>query len=265
MKRVLITGCSTGIGRATALELTRRGYEVIASARRPETLTGLPVTAMLPLDVDDQASVDAAVAAAGDIDVLVNNAAWGIAGPIERVPLERTRAMFETNVFGVIRLTQAVVPQMRERGAGAIVNISSGAGRISTPLNGYYAATKHAIEAISEAMYYELGHFRIRVAIVEPGAIATSWDENEEWAGVDSAPYDDLFRQMRAGDGNLGDGDPLPGPEVVAQTIAEAIETAEPKLRWPVGANIGTVLAARARMDDATFEKAFRASYKLQW
>lgn len=128
MTRVLITGCSTGIGRATAAALAERGYDVVATARREGSIDDLGVAQRLVLDVDDDASVRAAVEAAGEVDVLVNNAGWGAIGPIETIPLEQVRAMYDTNVFGVVRMLQAVLPGMRERGGGRVVNVSSAAG-----------------------------------------------------------------------------------------------------------------------------------------
>jgi NADP-dependent 3-hydroxy acid dehydrogenase YdfG len=147
--RILITGCSTGIGRASAVELTKRGHEVVATARRPDSIADLDVAATLTLDVDDQSSVDAAVAAAGKIDALVNNAGYEISGPGELVPIDEVKAMFETNVFGTLRMMQAVIPQLRERGSGVIVNLSSVAGRVSQPYGHFYSATKHAVEALT--------------------------------------------------------------------------------------------------------------------
>jgi NAD(P)-dependent dehydrogenase (short-subunit alcohol dehydrogenase family) len=264
MSRVLITGCSTGIGRATAVELGRRRYEVIATARRLETIRDLDAAAKLPLDIDDDASVAAAVEAAGTVDVLVNNAAWGITGPIEKVPLQEIRALFETNVFGVLRMTQAVIPLFRERGGGTIVNVSSAAGRMVAPLDGAYSATKHAVEAITEALHYELGHFGIRVAMVEPGYVATAWSENERWRGIDAPPYDELYRQLSAGyeEGYAN----AASPEVVAKTIAEAIETDEPRLRWPVAApHLEARLAWRAQHGDAAFKEAMWTVLGLDW
>src|SRR6478672_5670446 len=186
MARALVTGCSTGIGRATAIELTKRGFEVIASARRPETLDDLDVAAALALDVDSDESVAAAVAAAGQIDVLVNNAGFGVIGPVESVPLAEVRRMFETNVFGVIRMIQAVVPQMRERGAGTIVNVTSLAGRVAPPFDGFYSATKFGLEGLSEALHYEVGHFGIRIVLIEPGVFETSFGDNATHYGMEN-------------------------------------------------------------------------------
>jgi len=140
-KRALITGCSTGTGRATAVEVTKRGYEVVAPPRRPETLDDLDVAQRLALDVDDDASVASVRNAVGMVDVLVNNAGFGLEGPVESVPLAEVRRLFETNFFGAVRMIQAFVPAMRERGSGAVVNVSSVNGVGRTPLAGYYAAS----------------------------------------------------------------------------------------------------------------------------
>src|SRR5207302_1383584 len=234
MARVLITGCSTGIGRATAVELTKRGHEVVATARRPETLADLDVADRLALDVDDDASVALLRDRVGEIDVLVNNAGFEVSGPIERVPIPEVRRMFETNVFGALRMIQAFLPQMRERGAGTIVNVSSVAGRASAPLGGLYSASKWALEAISESLHLEAGHFGVRVVVIEPGAIETNFQENIRRFGVEEAPYDELARQWERSMELLGGGEP-PGPEIVAAAIAEALESDAPAVRIPVG------------------------------
>jgi NAD(P)-dependent dehydrogenase (short-subunit alcohol dehydrogenase family) len=264
MARILITGCSTGIGRATAVELARRGHDVVATARRPEMLGDLDVAGQLRLDVDDDDSVREEVAMAGDVDVLVNNAGWEVSGPIEGVPLAQVRAMFETNVFGVARMVQAVVPSMRRRASGVVVNVSSVAGRVASPLNGYYAASKFALEAMSEAMHYELGHFGIRVVIVEPGAIDSAFQDNVRHFGKDSPPYDELAAQWDGAADRLQAG-PAPGPDLVAAVIADAIEDPGTPLRRPVGADAELVTAARASMDDAAFETAMRETLGVTW
>ncbi len=264
MARVLITGCSTGIGRATALELTGRGHEVVATARRPETLEGLDVAGRLALDVDDAASVRAAVAAAGTVDVLVNNAGWETAGPIERADLDEVQAMFQTNLLGAARMVQAVLPAMRERGNGTIVNVSSVAGVVAGPLNGFYSASKHALEAMSESLHYEVGHFGVRVVIIEPGAFRTAFGDNARRHGEDTPPYDELRRQWDASSEVLAGGE-APGPELVAVAIADAIEADEPPLRIPVGDDAEMVVAVRKAHDDATFEATMRETLGLTW
>jgi NAD(P)-dependent dehydrogenase (short-subunit alcohol dehydrogenase family) len=265
MARVLITGCSTGFGRATAVELTKRGHEVLSSARRPETLDDLDVTEKLRLDVDDDASVAEVVKRVGRVDALVNNAGFGITGPIEHVPLPEFRRMFETNVMGAVRMIQAVLPQMRERGSGTIVNVTSLAGLVTGPLGGAYSATKHALEAVSEALHYEVGHFGIRVALVEPGFFETGFQGKEPRFGLDAPPYDELDREWAVAFEKLRGGGPTEGAEPVAQVIADAVEGTEPKLRWPIGADAEMVLAARSSMDDETFEATMRGALDLTW
>jgi NAD(P)-dependent dehydrogenase (short-subunit alcohol dehydrogenase family) len=265
MARVLITGCSTGFGRATAVELTKRGHEVLATARRPEALDELDCAEKLRLDVDDDASVAEAVRSAGQIDALVNNAGFGMTGPIEHVPIDEFRRMFETNVLGAVRMIQAVLPQMRERGSGTIVSVTSLAGLVTPPTGGTYSATKHALEAVSDALHYEVGHFGIRVALVEPGYFETDFQGKEPRFGLDEPPYDELDRQWSAAFEKLRGGEPASGPEPVAQVIADAVEGTEDKLRWPVGSDADMVLAARNSMDDATFEATMRGVLDLTW
>ena len=262
--RVLITGCSSGIGRAAVAELTRRGHDVIATARRPETLRDLPAASRLPLDVTDGASVAAAVAAAVPVDALVNNAAWSAVGPVEAVPIDAVRRQFEVNVIGPARLIQALVPAMRGRGRGVVVNVSSIAGRAVPPLRGYYAASKFALEALSEALHFELSHFGVRVAIVEPGYVATPFRDKAGRYGADAPPYDELERQWSRSDHILVGGE-RPGPERVAAAIADAVEGREEKLRWVVGADAERVIEARRSLDDADFEAAMRKLIGLTW
>jgi NAD(P)-dependent dehydrogenase (short-subunit alcohol dehydrogenase family) len=264
MARTLITGCSTGFGRATAVELKKRGHEVVATARRPETLDQLDVDDRLELDVTDDTSVRAAVDAAGPIDALVNNAGIVIGGPVERVPVAEVQRLFEANVFGPLRMMQAVLPQMRARGQGTIVNVSSVNGRVAPPLSGFYSATKYALEAMSEALHYEAEHFGIHTVIIEPGYFRTNISESRLDYGVDTAPFDELKRLTDEMAAKIG-RDAAPGPEAVACAIADAIEAEAPPLRIPVGTDAEMVLAARASLDDAAFEAAMRATLGLEW
>jgi NAD(P)-dependent dehydrogenase (short-subunit alcohol dehydrogenase family) len=263
MSRVLITGCSTGFGRASAVELKKRGFEVVATARRPEVLDGLDVDARVALDVTDDASVASALAAAGPVDVLVNNAGISVSGPVELVPLDEVRRLFETNFFGAVRMMQAVLPQMRSRGSGTIVNVSSVSGKVAAPLSGFYAASKFALEAVSEAMYFEMGHFGIRTVLIEPGYFKTSISDSGIRYGVDDAPFKELAEATDKMTETLGRGE-APGPEVVAMAIADAIETPG-AVRVPVGTDAEMVLGARATMDDATFEATMRQVLQVDW
>jgi NAD(P)-dependent dehydrogenase (short-subunit alcohol dehydrogenase family) len=262
--RVLITGCSSGFGRCAAIELAQRGHAVVATARRVETLADLEVDQKLSLDVDREESVRAAVAQAGEIDALVNNAGWGANGPIEKVPLEDVRRMFETNFFGAARMIQAIVPGMRARQRGVVVNVTSLAGRVAPPLSGFYSATKFALEALSEALHLELGHFGIRVAIIEPGYVESSFQDNSTSHGVDESPYDELHRSWSGSDETLLGGK-RPEPEFVGVAIADAVEGKRMDLRWPVGKDAELVTRARASMDDVAFEAAMRSMLKLEW
>jgi len=263
--RILITGCSTGIGRSTAEALTERGHEVVATARRPETLADLDVAARLGLDVDDDASVAAGVAAAGPLDALVNNAGRGEGGPVEKVPLAAARGMMETNFWGAVRMIQAVVPGMRERGRGVVVNVSSVAGVTAAPLGGFYSASKFALEAVSEALKLEVGHFGVRVALVEPGFFDTAFRGNSRQHGVDEPPYDELHRLWDGADGKLLGGASRPRPRAVADAIADAIEGKDQRLRIPVGQDAELVCATRAKLDDAAFESAMRSTLGIDW
>lgn len=257
MARVLITGTSKGIGRATAVELTSRGHEVIATARALDALEGLDVAMRLALDVTDEDSVRRAAEEAGAVDVLVNNAAELILGPVEAVPVARAAGLFDTNVLGVLRTVGAFVPGMRERGSGAVVNVSSVAGRVSLPLNGIYCATKYAVEALSEALRFELGPFGVRVALVEPGAVATGALDDPERHDTPSAAYAGLFSQ-------LGFSGAL-ATETVAVAVADVVEADDPPLRTAVGAAAEQLLGARSALGDTELDAMLRGALGLDW
>jgi NAD(P)-dependent dehydrogenase (short-subunit alcohol dehydrogenase family) len=181
---VLITGCSTGIGRDLAQRLTQAGYRVVATARKAETLRDVQAALKLPLDVTHPESICQAVGCIlqqfGCIDVLVNNAGYAVRGAVEEVPVEQAQQMFDANVFGVMRMIQAVVPYMRRQKGGRVINISSIVGKLVTPANGTYSATKFALEAMSNALRLELAPFGIQVVLVEPGSIKTQFHTTVE-------------------------------------------------------------------------------------
>ena len=264
-QRALVTGCSTGIGRATALELTARGWEVVATARRPESIADLGVARTLALDVDADPSVATALAEVGPIDLLVNNAGFGIEGPIEEVPLDEVRRAMETNFFGAARMIQAFLPGMRERGSGWIVNVTSVAGVVSPPLGGFYAATKFALEALSEALHLEVGHFGIRVLIVEPGGIETAFGPNMADYRGRPGPYRELADQWDGAMGTLRGGEASPGPDVVANAICDALESGDPPLRLPVGSDAQLITSTREASGYPEFEAAMRQVLQLDW
>jgi NAD(P)-dependent dehydrogenase (short-subunit alcohol dehydrogenase family) len=262
--RVLVTGAGSGIGRATAEVLAGRGHEVVATARRLEALDGLEVARRLPLDVTSDESVAACVAEAGRIDVLVNNAGITETGPMETYPHEVLVKMFETNTFGPMRMIRALAPAMRERGEGVIVNVTSVEGKVAGPLAGAYSATKHALEALSESLALEIGHFGVRVVIIEPGYIAPGM-RNAVRHGEDGTVYEELRRQWSGADETLVGPDGRPGPELVGEAIAAAIADPATPLRVPVGADAEMVLGARQQLSDADFTAAMRELLGLDW
>jgi NAD(P)-dependent dehydrogenase (short-subunit alcohol dehydrogenase family) len=275
-KSVLITGANSGIGRATAELLAAKGYRVWAAMRNLEKgrelldaakAQGLDVEPV-QLDVRDDASVRNAVARTGVVDVLVNNAGFEVWGPLEEMTVEDLKDQFETNVYGPFRLITALLPGMRERGSGVIVNVSSVAGRVAAPLNGLYAASKFALEALSETLKYEVNHFGVRVHVIEPGGIDTPFPQNRRLvgagAGNGASPYRELVVQWEAVFQRLLPGGERTKPQAVAEAILEAIEKGE-RFRYPVGPDAQMVFAARKAMDDEQFEAAMRQQLGLTW
>lgn len=250
-KRILITGCSSGIGRALAVELTARGYDAIATARRLESLDGLKVAQRLQLDVTDDASVSAAVAKAGQIDILVNNAGVGFWGPVEPVSGAAVQALFETNVFGPLRMLRAVLPDMRARGHGAIIQISSAAAQRSNALLGHYAATKAALEAHSLALRIELAPFGIKVSIVVLGAVETEFGENR--THVTTPEYAELAERFTSRI-VANRGTPASAEEVAA-TLADAIDAGDYPLRIDATPDAAALIAQRRGLSDVEWER----------
>jgi len=261
--RILVTGAARAIGRASAIECAKRGHEVIATARDKTLLDDLDVAGRLALDVTDLASIAAALDAAGELDGVVNNAALSGAGPMESFPLDRLQSIIDTNTYGPLRVAQAVAPAWRERGSGVLVNVSSVQGRISSPLEGAYAASKFALEAISESLHYELAHFGIRVVIVEPGYIAPGMKASPRHDGP--AVYAELWDQWTGTDAKVTGPEGRPGPELVGVAIADALEDPSTPLRVPVGRDADMIFGARRHFDDAGFEDAMRKTIGLTW
>ena len=257
--RVLITGAGRAIGRATATELAARGHDVVATARDTSLLDDLDVAARLALDVRDPSSIRSVLEEAGEVDAVVNNAALGGHGVLDGFPLDRLREMFETNTIAPLALVQALLPAWRSRGSGVIVNVSSVQGRVATPLDGAYAATKYALETL----HYEVGHFGIRVVIIEPGFIAPGMKPVDPHRG--DAVYEELWSQWEGTDSKVTGPEGRPGPELVARAIADAVDDDATPLRVPVGADAEMVLGARAQLDDAGFESLMRSTLDLTW
>jgi NAD(P)-dependent dehydrogenase (short-subunit alcohol dehydrogenase family) len=250
MPTALITGTSTGIGLETARYFAAQGYQVFAGARKPEVLELRPNLVPIRLDVDHDASVQECVAQvlkeAGAIDVLVNNAGIGMAGAVEMVPLERIRQMFETNFYGGVRMMQAVLPSMRQRRSGTVVNITSVMGHLTLGGHGFYAATKFALAAVSESLAIEMKPFGVKVAIIEPGVILTPIWEKAEAVMPEGHPYQLALARLYRVFGAQLEGGTL--PIVVARKIYEVVQECAPQLRYAVGADAEVMVAARDRM-----------------
>ena len=274
-RAVLITGCSSGIGEATAARLAGAGWNVYATARRPETLAGLEARGCkaLALDVVDEASrkaaVEAVTAAEGAVGVLVNNAGWSQSGAVESIPDERVRAQFDTNVFGPLALTRLVLPGMREQGWGKVVNISSMGGELTFPGGGLYHATKYAIEALSDALRFEVKAFGVDVILIQPGLITSGFSEvtaREIGAGTTAdSPYADFNKAV--GDASVAAYEKgllakLAGPpEAVAETIEKALAAKRPKARYKVTASARVLMGLHSILPDAGWDKVLESSF----
>jgi NADP-dependent 3-hydroxy acid dehydrogenase YdfG len=238
---VLITGCSSGIGRCLAVRLTQSGYIVVATARKVETLLDLPAALKLHLDVTQSDSIDRAVTRIlqqfDRIDILINNAGYTMLGALEEVSDGQTRQVFDVNVFGALRMIRAVAPQMRKQRTGCIINISSIAGKLSTPANGTYSATKFALEALSDALRLELEPFGIQIITIEPGAIQSNFDDTAQAHAKGiltnaNSPYLKLYQQNEKFSKEMRKHEP--GPEAVCKVIEQALAVPHPKPRYLV-------------------------------
>jgi len=275
MANVFITGCSSGFGLLTALKFGRAGDRVIASMRTPEkapdALTDPIARERLPirlvrLDVCDPGSIAAAVREAGNIDVLVNNAGIELRSSIEDASDADVEKQFDTNVFGTLRVLRAVLPQMRARQRGTVVNLSSIAGIVARPFGGLYSATKHALEAITEALHFEAAPLGIRVVLIEPGAYGTRLLDNA-YNGEGFSPaspywpvherFEDALGRLRDATGGMQDA------QEVADVIYTAVNDPTPKLRYLVGRDAQMIANAYRAMDFEQYEQAMRQS--MQW
>jgi short-subunit dehydrogenase len=269
---VLITGCSTGIGRATAERLADDGYNVHATARQLESIEDLAARGLKThaLDVTDEGSMEAAVAEIekdGPVGALINNAGYSQSGAIETIPMSSVRRQFETNVFGLIRMCQLVLPGMRGAGSGRIVNLSSMGGKLTFPGGGIYHATKHAVEALSDALRFEVSGFGVDVVVIEPGLIVTEFgetaaatvdqaDESGPYAKFNSAVAKATADAYTGGMSRFGGG-----PEVVAEKIAKALSANRPNTRYKVTPSARVTLALRGLVSDRMWDRVMRSQF----
>jgi NAD(P)-dependent dehydrogenase (short-subunit alcohol dehydrogenase family) len=272
-RAVLVTGCSSGIGAATAARLATAGWTVYATARRPETLSELEAKGCRPLalDVDDDASRKAAVQAVvdreGAVGVLVNNAGYSQSGAVESVPDDRVRAQFETNVFAPLALCREVLPGMREQGWGKIVNVSSMGGEFVFPGAGLYHATKYAIEALSDALRFEVRGFGVDVILIQPGLIRTRFSERtvKEIEGAANGPYASFNHAVADASTDAyvkGPMSRLGGPpEAVAEKIEEAISARRPRARYPVTPSARLLMTMHSVLPERVWERVLSGSF----
>jgi len=271
---VLITGCSTGIGRATVLEAAGRGHFVFATARNPGSmadLAGRENIRIAALDVTDPASIADAVrrvvAEGGRLDALVNNAGYGQYGAVEEVSPQEWRAQFDVNVFGSVGMIQACLPAMRQNGGGTIVNVSSIAGKIPIPFAAPYCSSKHALEAISDALRIEVAPFGVRVVIVQPGPIGSNFGARAR-ASVERflkrpGPYKEIYGGAEKAMNTDFAAGMLPA-ESVARVIVRAIESPRPKTRYKITRMAKTFIPLKRILPDRVFDRQMRRSLGIR-
>lgn len=268
-KTALVTGASSGIGEETARTLHRLGYTVYAAARRTDRLQKLANGGIhaLAMDVTDDKSmtsgIDSIIAETGRIDVLVNNAGYGSYGAIEDVPLDEARRQFEVNLFGLGRLTQLVLPHMRAQKFGTIINISSMGGRLTTPLGGWYHATKYAVEALSDALRMETTPFGINVVVIEPGGIRTEWsgiaaDHLEETA--EGSAYALQIKAVANSMRSESTNNRQSPPSVIADTVEKIVTARKPRTRYVVGFAAKPLVTLRRILPDRAFDRVISAA-----
>jgi NADP-dependent 3-hydroxy acid dehydrogenase YdfG len=266
---VLVTGASSGIGKAIAEYLAEKGYYVYATARSMNELEAMRSHNIesLQLDVTDgdviHIAVEDIVASKGRLDVLINNAGYGIYGTVEGLTREQVRSAFDVNVFGLGQVTQAVLPLMRAQKSGTIVNISSVVGKVSTPVLDWYAATKHAVEALTDALRLEVKQFGIKVVLIEPGSIDTGF-EDVAMATLnecnDPACYEEIRLRFSKLIRNGYEG--APGPQVVVDQVYKAITADKPKARYTAGRDAKMYIAMKGLLSDGLFDRLVMSQFK---
>jgi NAD(P)-dependent dehydrogenase (short-subunit alcohol dehydrogenase family) len=263
---VLVTGASSGNGRAIAMLLAQHGYRVFGTSREPARAAAAPGVEMLALDVRSDDSVRACVAAVLEktdrIDVLVNNAGYELAGALEETSLDEARAQLETNFFGVVRTTKAVLPAMRERRSGQIVNVSSLAGLTVAPFMGMYSASKFALEGYSESLRHEVKPFGVHVSLIEVGFLNTPMQAHRQHTAARIADYDAARRN--ALDAIAEREARGPGAELIARTALRIAGSRRPRLRYVVGREARLVMQLRRVLPAGMFEQGVRRTFRLE-
>lgn len=264
-KTALVTGASSGIGYATAKLLASQGYIVYAGARRLDLMKPLEEFGVktLELDVTDEASRVAAMKKVGTVDVLINNAGYGLYGSIEEVTLDDARSQLETNVFGLAAMTQLVLPAMREQRGGAIINIGSVAGRFGSALGGWYHASKYAVEGLSDSLALEAAPFGVNVILVEPGVIKTAWSSVASGSikGESEGAYGPQIRQKNQRLQRFNEAAIASDPEVIARKISWVLRQKNPRLRYAAGGGASALVLLRRILPERWFYWIIKQRY----
>ncbi|HOX46533.1 MAG TPA: SDR family oxidoreductase [Myxococcota bacterium] len=247
MQTVLITGGTSGIGAATARMLAGRGFGVVVTGRREPSAQLPPGVRWQAMDVCDEGSVRAGVSAAGELDAVVCNAGFGVFGSLEEVSLERARAQFDTNVFGVLAVLRAALPGLRAR-KGRVVLVGSLAGRVPIPFQVHYSATKAAVDSIAQGLRLEVAPFGVKVSLIEPGDIQTAFNDATDWGAPEGSPYEARLKACREVIHRTMAAAPAPG--VVAEVIHRALTARRPRVRYQVGPEAWTVPLGRRLLPD---------------
>lgn len=270
-KVIMITGASSGMGKDFAMALLKKGHLVYGLARRVDKMEDLVQAGgkAIAMDIMDesqvQKAVDQVISEQGNVDVLINNAGFAIYGTVEEVPLDQARRQFEVNIFGLASLTQKVIPVMREKKSGRIINISSMGGKMYTLMGAWYHATKHALEGWSDCLRIELKPFGIDVVIIEPGGIATEFSNvfQENLQGdVENGPYADALQKIIKSTKEMNEKGQLSPPSVITKLIIQAVHSKNPKTRYVAGAFAKPLMFMRKYLGDRTFDRILMSQFQ---
>lgn len=263
-KVIMITGASSGMGKDCALELLKKGHLVYGLARRVEKMEDIVQAGgkAIAMDITDESqvknAVDQVMNEQGKVDVLINNAGFAIYGPVEEVPIDQARRQFEVNIFGLANLTQKIIPGMREKKSGTIINISSMGGKMYTPMGAWYHATKHALEGWSDCLRIELKPFGVDVVIIEPGGIATEFGDvfqDNLQGDIENGPYARVLQKIIKSSKEMSEKGQLSPPSVITNLIDIAVHSKKPKTRYVAGAYAKPLMFMRKYMGDRLFDK----------
>jgi NAD(P)-dependent dehydrogenase (short-subunit alcohol dehydrogenase family) len=264
-KVILITGASSGVGQTTARLFSEKGYKVFGTSRKPAGTDAVSGVQMLPLDVraDDSAAacVNAVINTAGQIDVLVNNAAYELAGAVEEISIDEAKEQFETNFFGVARMVKAVLPYMRQRSQGQIVNVSSLSGLSAIPFMGIYSASKFALEGFTEALRLEVAPFNIHVSLTEAGFLKTPMMNKRQISAGQLKDYEP--RRQRAFNAIRDQEQKAPGPDVVSETLLRIISSKKPRLHYLIGTQANVATRLQRYLPESAYEWGKRRTFAL--